>query len=157
MVSKLRYRLKVLFSKKRFGKFVSVGAVGAVFDIAILVLLVEFVGITEEIAVIIGIESAILLMFVLNDTWTYADMGKSSYWALFRRLVKSHAVRSGGAVTQFVVFVIVYRYMYIPIEFAGLATWLLVAKGAGIALGMMVNYTFETLFTWAVGDHGQLN
>lgn len=63
----------------------------------------------------IGIELAILLMFVLNDTLRYANVGASSFRPFFRRLVKSHGVRSSGALTQFVVFV-VYRHFYTPFK-----------------------------------------
>ncbi|MFC7195664.1 hypothetical protein ACFQL4_15245 [Halosimplex aquaticum] len=30
--------------------------------------------------------------------------------------------------------------------------WLLVAKGTGVAVGMVVNYVFESLFTWQVHE-----
>lgn len=35
-----------------------------------------------------------------------------------------------------------------PVTLAGLDVWLLVAKGGGILLGTVLNYVFETLFTW---------
>lgn len=143
-------RLTALCSKRRFGQFVSVGAIGAALDTAVLVFLAEFVGLLEEIAVLIGIEASVLLMFFINDNWTYANAGKGDSRSLLRRLLKSHAVRSGGIVTQFLAFVIVYRLLFVSIELAGIEMWLLVAKGIGIVLGLLVNYTFETLYTWAV-------
>ncbi len=142
--------LSALVSRVRFGKFVSVGLVGAAFDTAVLVALVEVFGVLEEIAVLVGIEVAILVMFLLNDNWTFAGEGRDDRRSLFSRIAKSHAVRSGGIVTQFVVFVIVYRLIDLSIVVSGFEVWLLVAKGAGIGCGMLVNYTFESLFTWRV-------
>lgn len=142
--------LSPLFSRVRFGKFVSVGIVGAAFDTAVLVFLVEVFGLLEEIAVLIGIEVAILVMFLLNDNWTFVGEGGTDRRSLLERIAKSHAVRSGGIVTQFVVFVVVYRLIDLSIIVGGFEVWLLVAKGAGIGCGMLVNYTFESLFTWRV-------
>ena len=143
MVSALRSRM-------RFGQFVSVGLVGAAFDTAVLVTLVEIFGVLEEIALLVGIEVAILVMFLLNDNWTFAGEGRADRRSFVRRLAKSHAVRSGGIVTQFVVFVVVYRVLFVSLPVVGVDGWLLVAKGAGIACGLVVNYTFESLFTWRV-------
>lgn len=140
--------LWALMSTTRFGKFASVGAVGAVFDTIILLLLVEKVGVLEEIAVLIGIESSILIMFFINDNWTYSST--NNIRTLPRRLFRSHAVRIVGVLTQFVVFTIIYRTYFTPLEFGGIDLWLLVAKGFGITFGMIVNYTFETIFTWSI-------
>lgn len=143
-------RLAALLSGVRFGKFVSVGVLGAACDTAVLVTLVEVFGVLEEVAVVVGIETAILVMFLINDNWTFAGEGREDRRSLLGRLVRSHAVRSGGSVTQFVVFVVVYRLLFVAVTVAGVDAWLLVAKGLGIGFGMVVNYTFESLFTWRV-------
>jgi len=145
-----RKYLAALNSRIRFGKFVSVGVVGAAFDTAVLVFLVEVVGLLEEAAVLIGIETAILIMFLINDNWTFASEGRRDRRSWVGRLVRSHAVRSGGVITQFLVFVAIYRVLFVSVTVFGLDAWLLVAKGVGIGLGMLVNYVFESLFTWQV-------
>ncbi|MFC6721354.1 GtrA family protein [Halobacteriaceae archaeon SHR40] len=142
--------LQALQSRVRLGKFVSVGAVGAVFDTTVLLVLSQFLGVLEEIAVLAGIETSILVMFALNEYWTYPDSGEQGRIATLRRLVRSHLVRSGGITVQFAVFVLIYRVLFAPVTLFGLDLWLLVAKGAGILFGMSVNYVFETLFTWRV-------
>jgi len=142
--------LTALNSRLRFGKFVSVGVVGAVCDTAVLIFLVEVVGLLEEAAVVIGIETAILIMFLINDSWTFAEEGRRDRRSWVGRLARSHAVRSGGSITQFLVFVLIYRLLFVPLTVLGVDGWLLVAKGSGIALGMLVNYVFESLFTWQV-------
>lgn len=140
--------LRALMSTTRFGKFASVGAVGAICDTVILLFLVEKVGLLEEVAVLIGIESSILIMFFINDNWTYSSTDKIR--TLPRRLLRSHTVRIVGAFTQFIVFTIIYRSYFMQLEFSGIDLWLLVAKGFGIAFGMILNYTFETIFTWSI-------
>jgi putative flippase GtrA len=142
--------LQALQSRVRLGKFVSVGVVGAVFDTTVLVVLSQFLGVLEEIAVIAGIEASILVMFAINEHWTYPDSGQQGRIATLRRLVRSHFVRSGGIIVQFTVFVVIYRLLFTPVTLFDIDLWLLVAKGAGILFGMSVNYVFETLFTWRV-------
>ena len=135
-------------STNRFGKFASAGAIGAIFDTLILLLLVEKFGVLEEVAVVIGIESSILIMFVINDNWTYSSV--NNVRTLSRRLLRSHTVRIVGALTQFIVFTIIYRNYFMQLEMLEVDLWLLVAKGFGIGLGMILNYTFETIFTWSI-------
>ena len=153
--------LSSLVSGVRFGQFVSVGAVGAVVDTTVFVTLAEVVGLLPEFATVVGIETAIVVMFLVNDRWTFADQGRGGRAAFGRRLLRSHAVRAVGATTQFVVFVLVFRGSVAALTGASVAPaveyhvfgvnlWLLAAKGTGIALGMVVNYVFESLFTWRV-------
>ena len=158
-----------LLSGIRFGKFVSVGAIGAVCDTAVLVALTAGLGVLPELATLVGIETAILVMFAINERWTFADEGSRGRTPLLGRLKRSHLVRAGGSLAQFLVFVVVYRLLFVPVTLgdvavvraalglvggggvAGLDLWLLVAKGTGIGVGMVVNYAAESLFTWRVG------
>jgi putative flippase GtrA len=138
-----------LRSRVRFGKFVSVGAFGAACDAAVLVALTQ-VGVLPEIATLVGIETAILVMFAINERWTFADHGGDDGRSLAGRLLRSHGVRAAGSLTQFVVFVAIFRGIPMTVPFLGVNLWLLVAKGGGIAVGMVVNYVFESLLTWRV-------
>lgn len=144
-----------LMSVTRFGKFVSVGAIGAVCDTVILLILVERVGLLEEVAVLIGIESSILIMFFINDNWTYSS--SDNIRTLPRRLLRSHTVRAIGATTQFIVFTIIYRSYFVQIDIGGVDLWLLAAKGTAIVLGMALNYIFETIFTWSIHKMAENN
>jgi len=143
-------RLGALVSRRRFGKFVSVGAVGTLCDTVVLLTLVEVFGVLEEVAALIGIEVAILVMFTLNEFWTYREAGASGWRPTGRRLGRSHVVRAAGATVQLLVFTVIFRVFFTSVTFAGIEMWLLVAKGGGIACGTVVNYVFETLFTWRV-------
>ena len=160
-------RARSLLSGVRFGKFVSVGAVGAVCDTVVLVTLKQVVGAPPELAWLAGVETAIIVMFLINENWTFAGHGTDDRASFLRRLGRSHAVRAGGVTTQFVIFEGVYRLLFrdvllgdiglwvaltggFGVPLAGLDVWLLVAKGLGVGVGMFVNYVFESLFTWRV-------
>ncbi|WP_415382681.1 GtrA family protein [Halosimplex sp. TS25] len=166
----VRSRLSSLASGIRFGKFVSVGVVGAVCDTAVLVFLSEVVGAPPNLAWLAGVETAILVMFLVNENWTFADHGGDQE-SFFARLKRSHVVRAGGVTTQFVVWWTIYNPLFVDLTFgdvavlssaagvvglasalSGLDLWLLVAKGSGVAVGMVVNYVFESLFTWQVHE-----
>jgi len=143
-------RFESLVSGVRFGQFVSVGVVGALCDTTVLVVLTEVFNVLPEVATVVGIESAILVMFAINDNWTFAGEQGDDRDSLPRRLLRSHAVRAVGSTTQFLIFVAVYRLLFVSLTLAGIDLWVLVAKGTGIGIGMLVNYVFESIFTWEV-------
>ncbi|MDS0258318.1 GtrA family protein [Haloarcula sp. S1CR25-12] len=143
-------RFESLVSGVRFGQFVSVGVIGFVCDTAMFVFLTEGLGILREVGLIVGIETAILVMFLVNDNWTFADERSDERDSLGRRLLRSHAVRIGGATTQFVVFVTIYRFLFVSLSISGIDLWSLFAKAVGVGIAMVVNYVFESIFTWEV-------
>jgi len=145
----IREVVEALYAPLRFGRFVGVGAVGAVCDNAVL-LAAATAGITPEIAKFLGIETAIVVMFALNERWTFAEAATSGAVARARRLLTSNVVRTGGIAVQLVVFSTVYRRLYVDLPVAGVDAWLLVASAAGIGCGMFVNYVTESVLTWRV-------
>jgi len=169
----VRERLAAVASGVRFGQFVSVGALGAVSDFTVLLTL-EGLGVPTELAVLAGIETAILVMFFINEHWTFADAATGDRGSFLTRLKRSHVVRAAGSTTQYVLVLFVYRIVsgYVPVVpdtlgglglwvdlttavgiaplLTGLDVWLVLAKGIGIGVAMAVNYVFESLFTWQV-------
>ncbi len=143
-------RVGSLLHGVRFGKFVSVGVVGAVVDVTVFMLLAEAGLLPPELATLVGIETAILVMFTVNEHWTFADEGAPGRRSLLRRLGRSHAVRAAGSLTQFAVFLAVLWSFDVEVALFGIGLWKLVAKVSGIGVGMVVNYVFESLFTWQV-------
>jgi putative flippase GtrA len=156
-------RLRSLLSVVRFGQFASVGVVGAVCDNTVLLLSSELgiaagiaglLGVPDlapEVAKALGIEAAIVVMFLLNDNWTFdeADGGGRS---TVRRLLTSNLVRAAGIAVQLLVFSLVYRRLFVELSAFGVDLWLLVASLCGIGLGMCVNYVTESLVTWRVHE-----
>lgn len=149
VVDRLRAGIRALASADRLGQFVSVGVVGFAFDVTTATALSEL-GIFPEIAAFVGIEVAIVVMFLLNDNWTFAGEGRSGIRAALRRLATSNLVRGGGILVQLAVFVLVYRVLTMELTVVGVDGWFVVAKATGIGVGMMVNYVAESLLTWRV-------
>jgi putative flippase GtrA len=155
-------RLRSLLSVVRFGQFASVGAVGAVCDNVVLLVsselgvagavaaLLGIPGLAPEVAKAFGIETAIVVMFLLNDNWTFRGVGGET--TALRRLLTSNLVRVAGIAVQLVVFSLVYRQLYVDLSAYGVDLWLLVASLCGIGLGMCVNYVAESLVTWRVHE-----
>lgn len=145
-----RGRLDALVSGVRFGQFASVGAAGAAVDTATVLLLTTQLHVYRGTAKLVGAELAIVLMFFINDRWTFAAKGDRSVAATGWRFLKSNLVRAGGVLVATGVFVAVSG---LPVELpvGGRPLWLVVANGVGIAVGVVVNYLAESLLTWRVG------
>ncbi|WP_439025821.1 GtrA family protein [Haloarchaeobius sp. DT45] len=138
-----------LTSGVRFGKFASVGVVGAMFDVTTATVLSEL-GVFPELAVFVGIEVAVVVMFLLNDNWTFSEHGTGGVLPTLRRLARSNVVRAGGILVQLATFRFVFRVLAVDLTVFGVDGWFVVAKVTGIGVGMVVNYVAESLFTWRV-------
>ncbi len=142
-------RRSALLQRGRFGKFVSVGAVGAVVDLTVSSTIVLTTPWPPELAKFIGAECAIVLMFVLNDRWTFTGQRSSGLGHVFRRLVKSNIVRSGGLLVQVVVVFVLVRQP-IVVTVGGTDVWPILTMPVAIGCGFLFNYVGETLVTWRV-------
>ena len=152
VLATLRARFAGLASGVRFGQFASVGIVGAICDNAMLALLKLGFGVPATYAKFAGIETAIIVMFLLNDRWTFADQGGSDLVARARRLLKSNVVRIGGILIQLAVYDTLVHGMDVTLLVAGTDLWFLAASPIAIAAAMFVNYLAESLFTWKVDE-----
>lgn len=131
-----------LRSRGQLLRFALVGGLGYLVDQGVLLSLTTGLAVPLEVAKVVSAETAIVVMFLINDRWTYADWGVDSRRAKGRRLLRSNVVRIGGIAVATAVLSALVRYGDLP---------LLVANTIGIACGFVVNYTLETLFTWRVG------
>jgi len=143
-------RANSLLSGVRFGKFLSVGVVGAISDNTVLTLLKLGFGVPELWAKAAGIETAIVVMFLVNEHWTFADEGDAGLGAFGKRLGKSHLVRSGGVTVQLVIYWFLTQRVDVTLVVFETDWWFLVASPIAIGVAMVVNYVFESLFTWQV-------
>ncbi|MFB6160165.1 MAG: GtrA family protein [Haloferacaceae archaeon] len=144
-------RTDALLSGVRFGQFASVGVVGALFDNATLATLKLAFGVSELWAKAAGVEVAIVVMFLVNERWTFADEGDAGRGPFLRRLVTSHAVRTGGVTVQLLVYWLLTQRLAVELVLLGTDLWFLVASPVAIGVAMLVNYVAEGLFTWRVG------
>ncbi len=142
-------RFEPLTSSRRIGQFISVGAVGSVFDLTISIGLSASEILRPEVAKLIGAEVAIIVMFVINDRWTFATAGHERYWARIRRLIKSNIVRSVGLAIQVIVVSILTGWDY-QIFVAGTDVWPIMVMPIAIGCAAGVNYLAESLITWRV-------
>jgi putative flippase GtrA len=147
-------RFEALVSGVRFGQFVSVGVVGAVADNTMLAVLGLAFGVPELWAKAAGVETAILVMFLVNEHWTFSAAGEAGVGPFLRRLVKSHFVRSGGVSVQLAVYWLLTQWLTVELVVAGRDLWFIAASPIAIAAAMSVNYVFESLFTWQVHREG---
>ncbi|ATW89418.1 putative flippase GtrA [Halohasta litchfieldiae] len=142
--------LAALAHRARIGKFVSVGALGATIETAIVALLTTTAGFGPLAAKAVGAEVSISTMFVVNDQWTFAESGKLGVGAFARRWVRSHLVRAVGLGVGFAVLYVLTSVVEFSLPVAGLELWPTVANVIGIGVGMVFNYVAESLFTWRV-------
>jgi putative flippase GtrA len=143
-------RVDSLLSGARFGQFVSVGVVGALSDNTVLTVFHLALGVPELWAKAAGVETAIVVMFLVNEHWTFAGQGAAGRRPFLKRLGKSHLVRSGGVAVQLSVYWVLVSYLDVTLEVMGTDLWFLAASPIAIAVAMSVNYVFESLFTWQV-------
>jgi len=147
-------RFEALVSGVRFGQFVSVGVIGAISDNTVLAVLGLAFGVSDLWAKAAGVETAILVMFLVNEHWTFADRGASGRGAFLTRLGTSHLVRSGGVAVQLLAFAGLTEWVSLSLVVAGTDLWFVAASLLAIAVAMGVNYAFESLFTWQVHRDG---
>jgi putative flippase GtrA len=142
-------RTRALASGVRFGQFVSVGVLGAILDTTVTLSLSGAMGINPDLAKFVGAEAAIVLMFLVNEHWTFASEGKAGVLPMVRRLVTSNVVRGGGLAVQLVTYHFV-RQLPIQLPLFGFDLYSVVAIGIAIGAGFVVNYFAESLITWQV-------
>lgn len=140
-----RTSYRSLLAPVRLGQFLSVGVAGGLLDNAVLVALVELGSLEPVVAAVGAKEASILLMFALNERWTFAGYDEGGYVHRVRRLLKSNVVRSGGALVGIATLFVLHQW---------LGVWYLAANILGIGIGFFFNYTFESLVTWRVHQPG---
>ena len=143
-------RFESLVSGVRFGQFLSVGVVGAISDNTVLAVLGLVFGVPDLWAKAAGVETAIIVMFLVNEHWTFSGDGEAGLRPFLERLGKSHLVRTGGVTVQLVVYWLLTQQLTVELVVAGRDLWFLAASPIAIAAAMSVNYVFESLFTWQV-------
>jgi putative flippase GtrA len=147
-------RFESLVSGVRFGQFVSVGVVGAISDNTVLAVLGLVFGVSDMWAKAAGVETAILVMFLVNEHWTFAGQGDADRRSFAKRLGKSHLVRSGGVAVQLAIYWLLTQWLTVELLVAGTDLWFIAASPLAIGVAMLVNYVAESIFTWQVHADG---
>ncbi|MGQ4554429.1 GtrA family protein [Halobellus sp. GM3] len=145
----VRETVDALVSGVRFGKFVSVGAVGAAFDMTTTTALIVGFGVLGEYAKLVGAEVAIVVMFAINERWTFAELGEPGAVPTVKRFLRSNLVRSGGLAVQFLI-VRALRQLDVSVVVAGFDLWQLIPIPIAIGASVVLNYVAESLLTWRI-------
>ena len=119
-------------------QFIIVGIAGGLVENATLIALVSGFGLSTLVSAAIGKEFSILLMFVINDNWTFRDHRDRS---LFRRACQSNINRFGSVVIGLIVLFVLNTWLHV---------WYLAANLVGIGIGLIFNYFAESLLTWRI-------
>lgn len=133
--------LRAVLSLDRLVRFGAVGATGAALDTAGLVMIHGVLGAPLLAAKLLSAESAIVVMFLLNEHWTFEQWGRRTFESRLRRLAKSNVVRLGGLVTGTAVLLVLTEAGHL---------WYPLANTVGLCVGFLVNYVSESLFTWQI-------
>lgn len=141
MLSELGATARRLASAQRVAQFTVVGITGAIIDMAVLVVLYGWVGLPLLEAKVWAAEAGIVVAFALNEVWTFGEEGVAGLRATAKRFLASNAVRVVGIAIAAGVLVALKTWF---------GVWYLVANAAGLGVGGVVNYTFESLFAWQI-------
>lgn len=134
-------RINSLVSGLRIGQFLSVGILGAGVDTGTLTVLTTYFGVSTIIAKIASAEVAILIMFYVNDRWTFSEFRGKETPHLLWRFLRSNIVRIFGVgIATMVLLILVKQF----------SVWVPLANIIGIVVGFVVNYLAESIFTWRV-------
>ena len=88
LIGAVQGRLRAMSSGLRFGKFASVGVLGAVLDTSVTLTLSDVFLVNPDLSKFVGAEMAIVLMFFVNEHWTFKSEGTEGILPLGRRLLK---------------------------------------------------------------------
>lgn len=122
---------------KRFVKFATVGALGALTDFAVLNGLIQFFGMLEEAANVVSFSAAVAQNFTLNRLWTFPESQNRS---LRRQMLQFLLVSLVGLGINTLIFSLIHR-SFEPFWI----TWLADEK-----LGHLISYNVAKLFAIGV-------
>ncbi|MCB0190276.1 MAG: GtrA family protein, partial [Caldilineaceae bacterium] len=91
---------------KRFVKFATVGALGAITDFAVLNGLIQFFGMLEEMATVFSFSAAVMQNFTLNRLWTFPESQNRSFR---RQLAQFLLVSLVGLGINTLIFSLIHR------------------------------------------------
>jgi dolichol-phosphate mannosyltransferase len=131
-IAKIRFR-----KSEEFIKFCVVGGSGVFVNMGIYLLFTRLMSVPYYIASPIAIELSILWNFTWNNFWTFKKRDSSTSW--MQRLIRFHVVAGVAGLVNYAVLLGLV---------SGLEVWDVLANLIGIALGTLVNYFMNSLWTW---------
>lgn len=124
---------------EEFFKFAVVGGSGVIVNMGFFYVFTRIAGIDIKFASPIAIEISILSNFFLNNMWTFRK--RDTYVPLHSRIFRYHLVTGLAGIVN-------YFTLLLLANLAGIQD--LIANLIGIALGMLINYFLNSLWTWRI-------
>ena len=124
---------------EEFFKFAVVGGSGVLVNMGLLYVLTRFLGLRLEIASVIAIEVSILSNFTLNNLWTFRK--RDTHVPFWSRLLRYHLVTGLAGVVNYLVLLLLVK---------ALGWHDMLSNLIGIAIGTIINYSLNSLWTWRV-------
>lgn len=122
---------------KDFIKYSLVGMSGVFVNLGLYTLLTRYYEVSELLAPLISIESALISNFILNNFWTF---GKRTTQSRIRvRFLKFHIASGVSALINYSVFLTLFLVFQL---------YDILANLIGIALAAIVNYLINSNWTW---------
>lgn len=119
---------------KKIVKFAITGGIAAVIDLGGLQIMVRYMGVSEEIAVVLSSLISVIFVFVFNKFFTFRDTS-SKYARQITKfvLVYGFAIVLNGIVSNF--------FLWIGFHY-------LIAKVFAIGIGAVINFVLSHLFVF---------
>lgn len=131
-VVKLRFR-----QSEDFIRFALVGLSGLLVNLGIYVLLTRKMGFDIVLASPVAIEVSILSNYFLNDVWTFKYRRVTI--PVYRRLFRFHVVAALAGSLNYLAFLTLVYLMHV---------YDILANVSGISIGILVNYSLNSIWTW---------
>jgi len=125
----------------KFIKFCTVGGTGVIVNMGILFFLTEVFGLYYLVSSIFGIEISILTNFVLNDLWTYKNVGNNNISSILKRALSFNLICIMGLIINFGVLVTLTEKFGI---------YYLISNMVGILCATVWNFFMTKNITWKV-------
>ena len=125
----------------RLRRFVTVGAIAALVQTALLWTFVQSYGVHYLLAVVLAIEVTIVLQFVLNNSWTFRPSRHRTLRSYAAGLVRTNLVRGTAIPIQMAI-------LYAFVEWGGLVP--VVGNLGAIAISGVYRYYLDSRWTWKV-------
>ena len=120
-----------------FIKYSLVGLSGVVVNLGLYALLTRYFELSQLIAPIISIESALISNFILNNYWTFGR--RFSVNRIRVKFIKFHLVSGLAAIINYLIFLILLLSFGMYDIYANLI---------GIAIAAVFNYLINSNWTW---------
>jgi len=120
-----------------FLKFAMVGTSGVFVNMGVLYLLTRHASLSIEFASPIAIECSILSNFFINNFWTFRK--RQTKVTFGRRIFRYHLVTGLAGIVNYLLLLLLVRVFHMHD---------LVANLIGIAVGTLINFFLNSLWTW---------